>query len=128
MPRSGSNPEARLARVLEYQRALASFSRVTSEALPPERLMQHACAQVSRVTHIKRTKVLEYRADSGNLLVVAGVGWKPGVVGVATLPIDSASPPGRSIQTAAPVTIEDLPNDWNFDSHRSCAITALSRS
>ncbi len=106
--RNRSDPEARLARLLEYQRALASFSRVASEALPPERLMQHACAQVSRVTHIRRSKVLRYRPDRGDLLIVAGVGWKPGVVGHATLPIDSASPPGRSVQTAAPVMAEDI--------------------
>ena len=80
---------ARLDRVLEYQRALAAFSRVATEALSPERLMHHACAQISRVTHIKRTKVLRYRPDRGDLLVVAGVGWKQGVVGIATLPIDS---------------------------------------
>jgi two-component sensor histidine kinase len=115
MPKKiASSAEPKLARVLEYQRALAAFSRVASEALPPERLMHHACAQVSRVTHIRRTKVLRYRPDSGDLLVVAGVGWKPGVIGAATLPIDSASPPGRSIQTAAPVIIEDLPNDREF--------------
>jgi two-component sensor histidine kinase len=115
MPKKNeSNTEAKLARVLEYQRALAAFSRVASEALPPERLMHHACAQVSRVTRIKRTKVLRYRQDRGDLLVMAGVGWKPGVVGAATLPIDSASPPGRSIQTAAPVMVEDLPNDREF--------------
>jgi two-component sensor histidine kinase len=114
LKKNGSSAEAKLARVLEYQRALVAFSRVASEALPPERLMHHACAQVSRVTHIKRTKVLRYRPDRGDLLVVAGVGWKPGVVGTATLPIDSASPPGRSIQTAAPVMIEDLPNDREF--------------
>jgi two-component sensor histidine kinase len=109
-----SSAEPKLARILEYQQALAAFSRVASEALPPERLMHHACAQVSRVTHIRRSKVLRYRPDSGDLLVVAGVGWKPGVVGAATLPIDSASPPGRSVQTAAPVIIEDLRNDREF--------------
>jgi len=106
--------EAKLARILEYQRALAAFSRIASEALPPERLMQHACAQVSRVTHIKHSKVLRYRAEKGDVLVVAGVGWKAGVVGTATLAVDTASPPGRSIQTAAPVVVEDLPNDREF--------------
>jgi len=114
MKKNGSNPEAKLARLLDYGRALAAFSRVASEALPPERLMQHACAQVSRVTDINHTKVLRYRPDRGDLLIIAGVGWKPGVVGAATLPIDSASPPGRSLQTAAPVIIEDLPNDREF--------------
>jgi hypothetical protein len=69
--KNGSNTEVKLARVLEYQRALAAFSRLASEALPPERLMHHACVQVSRVTHIKRTKVLRYRPNNGDLLVVA---------------------------------------------------------
>jgi two-component sensor histidine kinase len=57
---------------------------------------------------------MQYRPDRGDLLVVAGVGWKAGVVGVVTLGIDSASPPGRAVQTAAPVIIEDLPNDPEF--------------
>ena len=110
----GHSAKAQLARLVDYQRALAAFSRVASEALPPDSLMHHACAQVSLVTHIERTKVLRYRPDRGDLLVVAGVGWKPGVVGAAILPIDNASPPGRSIQTAGPVVIEDLPNDGEF--------------
>ncbi len=114
MSNIGSNTEAKLARVLEYQKAVAAFSRVATEAAPPQRLMQHACAQVSRVTHIKRVKVLRYRPSSVDLLVVAGVGWKPGVVGAATLPGDSASPPGRSIQTGSPIIIEDLPNDPEY--------------
>ena len=115
MPKkNGSNTEVKLDRVLEYQRALAAFSRVATEALSPERLMHHACAQISRVTHIKRTKVLRYRPDRGDLLVVAGVGWKQGVVGTATLPIDAASPPGRSIQTAAAVIVEDITKDREF--------------
>jgi len=57
---------------------------------------------------------MRYRPASGDLLVIAGVGWKAGVVGTATLGADSASPPGRSIQTAAPVAIEDLPNDREY--------------
>jgi two-component sensor histidine kinase len=43
------------------------------------------------------------------------MGWSPGVVGQATLGIDDRSPPGRSIQTAGPVAIEDLPKDNEFD-------------
>jgi two-component sensor histidine kinase len=112
--KASPNPEAKLARLLAYQRALAAFSRIASEALPLERLLHHACSQISHVTHIRRSKVLSYRHDTGDLLVVAGVGWMPGIVGSATLPVDSGSPPGRSVQTAAPVVIEDLPNDREF--------------
>ena len=112
--RTAASIEERVVRMHDYQHALAALSRAASESLGPERLMHYVTAQVSRVTHIKRVKVLQYRPDRGDLLVVAGVGWKPGVVGAVTLGIDSASPPGRAVQTAAPVIIEDLPNDPEF--------------
>jgi two-component sensor histidine kinase len=114
MPNMSNGPPPELTRMREYQRVLAAISRAASETLPAERLLHYVTTQVSRVTHIKHVKVMCYRPDQGNVLVVAGVGWKPGVVGKATLRIDSASPPGRSIQTAAPVIIEDLPNDPEY--------------
>jgi two-component sensor histidine kinase len=55
------------------------------------------------------------RADERDLLVVAGTGWKPGVVGHATLPLGMRSPPGRAVETNAPVTIDDLPHDPGYD-------------
>jgi two-component sensor histidine kinase len=100
--------EQTLERVREYQRALEAFSRIGAERLPPERLMHHVAAQVSRVTHIERTKVMRYRRESGDLLVEAGVGWKKGIVGQATLAVDHRSPAGHALQTAAPVAIEDI--------------------
>lgn len=112
--RTAPSLEARVVRMHDYQHALAALSRASSESLPVDRLMHYVTAQVSRVTHIKRVKILQYRPDRGDLLMVAGVGWKPGIVGTATLGIDSASPAGRAIQTAGPVMIEDLPNDPEF--------------
>ncbi|HVY59807.1 MAG TPA: histidine kinase dimerization/phosphoacceptor domain -containing protein [Xanthobacteraceae bacterium] len=114
MSESGKPSADTLARAGEYQRVLAAFSRVASEALPPERLMHHAVAQVSSVTHIKHVKIMRYRPDHGDLLLVAGVGWNPGVVGHATLGTDHRSPPGRSLQTGGPVIIEDLPHDNEY--------------
>jgi two-component sensor histidine kinase len=104
----------KLKRVLAYQRALAAFSQTAGSVLEPARLMQHATAQVSGLTHIRHVKVLRYRPDLGDLFIEAGVGWKPGVVGHVALSIDYASPPGRALQTGIPVTIEDLPNDPEF--------------
>jgi two-component system, sensor histidine kinase PdtaS len=68
-------------RFAEYLRILSSFSRTSVEALPAERLMHHVAAQASQATEIKRTKVLRYRPERADLLVEAGVGWNPGVVG-----------------------------------------------
>ena len=102
------------AKALAYQQALATFTRIIGEAETVEGLLQNTTAQVSRVTHIAHVKILCYRPDRGDLLVVAGVGWRPGVVGHATFSTDRYSTPGRSMQTAQPVIVEDLPNDPEF--------------
>ncbi|HEY8566697.1 MAG TPA: GAF domain-containing protein [Beijerinckiaceae bacterium] len=113
--RTSTPPDTRaLQRLLDYQRALGNFSRVATETLPVERILQHAAASVSRVTHVRHVKVLRYRADEGDLLIEAGVGWRPNVVGHVALPIDEASPPGRALQTGAAVMISDLEGDSEF--------------
>ncbi|WP_445500667.1 sensor histidine kinase [Microvirga sp. G4-2] len=119
MPKRSEGPGPELKRLHEYQRALAAFGRIASEVLPREKLLHYVTAQVSRVTHIRHVKVLCYRPDHGDLLMVAGVGWKPGVVGQTTFALDNASVAGRCMQTAAPVIVEDLPNDPEFRMHPS---------
>jgi two-component sensor histidine kinase/putative methionine-R-sulfoxide reductase with GAF domain len=114
MPRKSNSPGPEPKRLQEYQRALAAFSRIASEVLSTERLLHYVTAQVSRVTHIRHVKVMRYRPNQGDLLLVAGVGWKPGVVGNTTFALDSASVAGRTMQTSAPVIVEDLPNDREF--------------
>jgi two-component sensor histidine kinase len=103
-----------LERVLRYQDILADYSRLASEAKELGRLLQLTCVQVSRGIGIKHTKIMRYRPTMGDMLVEAGVGWRPGVVGQVTVGIDVASPPGRALQTRQPVVIDDLPNDPKF--------------
>lgn len=101
-------------KALGYQQALATFTRIVSEADSTSRLLQNAAAQVSRITHIKHVKVLRYRPDQGDLLIEAGVGWHPGVVGHVSFGADRHSSPGRSLQTGAPVAVTDIRNDPEF--------------
>jgi two-component sensor histidine kinase/putative methionine-R-sulfoxide reductase with GAF domain len=101
-------------KALGYQQALATFTRIIGEADNLDSLLQNTTAQVSRVTHIAHVKVLRYRPDQGDLLMVAGVGWRPGVVGHVTFSTDRYSPAGRSMQTAMPVVVEDIANDREF--------------
>jgi two-component sensor histidine kinase/putative methionine-R-sulfoxide reductase with GAF domain len=103
-----------LTRLRDYRRTLEAFSRIGAEALPPERLLHHVVAQVARVTHIERTKVMRYRPENGDLLIEAGIGWKPGVVGRVTLGVDYRSPAGRAFQTAAPVVIQNREETSEF--------------
>src|SRR3954465_15276809 len=92
-------------KALNYQQALATFTRILCEAETAPRLLQNAVAQVARITHIKHVKALRYRADQGDLLVEAGIGWHPGVVGHVTFAADRGSAPGRSLQTGQPVVV-----------------------
>jgi GAF domain-containing protein len=101
-------------KALGYQRALATFTRIVAEADSEQRLLQNAAAQVARITHIRHVKVLRYRPDHGDLLIEAGVGWKPGVVGQVSFGADRHSSPGRSLQTGAPVACEDIRHDPEF--------------
>jgi two-component sensor histidine kinase/putative methionine-R-sulfoxide reductase with GAF domain len=105
---NSSTVEQTLDRVREYQRTLEALSRIGGASMPPDRLLHHVAAQVSRVTHIGHTKIMRYRADKGDLLIEAGVGWKPGVVGNVSLAVDHRSPAGRAFQTGAPVFIHDI--------------------
>jgi len=96
-----STDQQTLARVREQRRTIEGLSRIGPETMAPERLMQHAAAQVARVTHIAQAKVMRYRPESGDLLIEAGVGWSAGVVGNATLSVDYRSPAGRAFQKCA---------------------------
>jgi ribosomal 50S subunit-associated protein YjgA (DUF615 family) len=57
---SGSSGTAKetLERLRDYQRTLEGLSRIGGEKLPPERLMHHVSAQLSRVTHIARRRAI----------------------------------------------------------------------
>lgn len=101
-------------KALNYQQSLATFTRILGEADTDTRLLQNAVAQVARITHIKHVKALRYRPDQGDLLIEAGVGWRPGVVGHVSFGVDRHSAPGRSLQTGQPVTVRDIRNDPEF--------------
>jgi two-component system, sensor histidine kinase PdtaS len=53
-------------------------------------------------------KVLRYRRETSDLLLVGGGGWNEGVVRTATFSVDLRSPPGRAYQTAEPVSIKNF--------------------
>jgi two-component sensor histidine kinase len=101
-------------KALSYQQSLATFTRILDEADSAPRLLQNAVAQVARVTGIKHVKALRYRPDQGDLLIEAGVGWRPGVVGHVSFGLDRHSAPGRSLQTGQPVAVQDIRNDPDY--------------
>jgi two-component system, sensor histidine kinase PdtaS len=109
-----SEANSPLERLRRYQEILNDFGRVASETKLLEQLLHAACVQAARGIGIRHTKVMRYRPNLGDLLVEAGVGWKPGVVGQTTLGTDVASAPGRALRSRQPVRVDDLPNDPDY--------------
>lgn len=110
----GAGMTASLERIRRCQEILNDFVRAASEIRQLRPLLQVACVQAARGIGIKHTKVMRYRPAKGDLLVEAGIGWKPGMVGRTTLGTDIASAPGRALQSRQPVRIDDLPNDPEY--------------
>jgi len=73
-------------------------------------------------------KVLEHIPTEGCLLVRAGVGWGPGVVGVATIGDDLASPAGFALRTGQPVIANQLENEERFRTPELLAKNGVRRA
>jgi two-component sensor histidine kinase len=80
-----------------FEQLLADTARLTAEGLRAE-----FC------------KVLEYIPSENHFLVRAGVGWEPGIVGVATIGADLASPAGFALKTGRPVISNHLQSEERF--------------
>lgn len=101
-------------RLRQYHRVAIAFSKDALGSSDPASLLQRATERVAEGMGVARVKVLEYRAETDDLLICAGVGWHEGVVGQASLPSDMASPPGRSFRTRRSVRIANLPASRAF--------------
>jgi signal transduction histidine kinase len=111
-----------------HREIMAAFGCKALQSTDLDELLAQAAVHVAEGLGVRRAKVLEYRRESDDLLVRAGVGWKEGVVGQVHLEAGMASPPGRAFRTGEAVFIEDLPNATEFEySHllREHGIVAL---
>ena len=107
-----------VAKLRRHVRILMDLARL-AQTVPGERFLDEAVVQVARAVEVDHVKVLCYRPKRADLLMVAGVGWKEGVVVSATFPIDLRSVAGRSFQTAEPVVIEDTADPGEFSIHHT---------
>ena len=59
-------------------------------------------------------KVLEYLPAENRFVLVEGVGWKPGLIGVASVDADLDSPAGFALRTGKPVISNHLEHEERF--------------
>lgn len=103
-----------LERARRYQRVLLALGRELVADRGFMGFLQRTCEQIAHATEIERSKIGRYRPREGDLLIEAGVGWKEGVVGHATMSIDVASSAGRTVRTGQITEAPNILRDMEF--------------
>src|SRR4051794_33802964 len=99
---------------VRQQQILTELGLLALRGTPFPELLDHTARLTAEGLRAEFCKVLEYLPDVNRLLVRAGVGWGPGVVGTATVGADLESPAGYALQTGAPVLSNHLENEERF--------------
>ena len=96
------------------QAAVAELSRRALAVVDLRVLMNEACMVVSQTLGTEFCKVLQLLPDGEAFLLVAGVGWKEGLVGNATVPVGADSQAGYTMLTGKAVIVEHLSRETRF--------------
>jgi signal transduction histidine kinase len=99
---------------LRQQALLAELGRRALSEMPLGALLEEAARLTALGMGTELCKVMEYLPTENRLLVRAGVGWDPGVVGVATVGADLESPAGYALHTGKPVVSNNLRTEQRF--------------
>jgi two-component sensor histidine kinase len=99
---------------IRQQEILATLGVAALHGASVEELLDSTVRMAAQGLRADLSKVLEYIPSEDRFLVRAGVGWEPGVVGVATVGADLASPAGYALRTGKPVISNHLENEERF--------------
>ncbi|CAA9325648.1 MAG: diguanylate cyclase/phosphodiesterase (GGDEF & EAL domains) with PAS/PAC sensor(s) [uncultured Gemmatimonadaceae bacterium] len=111
--------ERRLAQAALGARARqqATVARLGQRALATPELaavLDEAVAVVAATLDVEYAKVLELLPGGDALLLRAGIGWREGLVGHATVGADAESQAGYTLLSRAPVIVADLRGEARF--------------
>jgi two-component sensor histidine kinase len=121
-PRVEESPEgasalqasAAIAARLRQQAILSEFGVEALRGTDLDLLLQRATELCAAGMEAQYCKALEYRRGEDTLLVRAGVGWNPDVIGRARIGADLASPAGFALKTGRPVISNHLAAETRF--------------
>jgi GAF domain-containing protein len=104
-----NNPE-----LLRQQSALARFGELALRSDDLDEILTEACRLVGEALGTDLAKVMELQEDGETLLVRAGVGWKPGVVGEASTKASDKTSEGHALKSGGPMTSPDIATETRF--------------
>jgi two-component sensor histidine kinase len=113
-PEQGGDAADELAYRLRQQQLTARFGLFALKTHDIDALLQEATRTCAEGLHSEFCKIMEFLASDNEFVVRAGVGWKPGVVGVARTGADLDSPAGFALRTGQPVISNHLAEETRF--------------
>lgn len=99
----------------QQQAAVAALGQAALGARGLDALLQEAGRAVAQTLDVPLCEILELKSDTKNLVLRAGVGWKPGFVGTATVPASGDSQAGYTLSVEEPVIARDLDAERRFN-------------
>jgi PAS domain S-box-containing protein len=100
--------------LLRHQTTLAKFGELALRSDDLDEILTEACQLVGHALGTELAKVMELKEDGETLLVRAGVGWKPGVVGKVTIKAADNTSEGVALHTGEPMISPDIDQETRF--------------
>jgi GAF domain-containing protein len=100
--------------LLAQQAALAEFGEFALRTDDLDQILNEACRLVGQALGTDLAKVMERQADDRTLLVRAGVGWEPGLVGRLEITTEEDTSTAHALATGEPVISPDLAREERF--------------
>ncbi len=113
---------------IRQQEILAEIGVLALQGTPFPELLSQTATLTAAGLEAEFCKILEYQREAARFLVKAGVGWGPGVVGVATVGADIESPAGYALATGKPVISNHLENEDRFRTPELLAKHGIKRA
>jgi two-component sensor histidine kinase len=111
-PAEPFGPDLRLR--IRQQEILAELGVLALQRTSLQELLDSTVRMAAEGLQSDLSKILEYIPGENRMLLRAGVGWDPGLVGVASVGSDLASPSGYALHTGKPVISNHLENEERF--------------
>jgi PAS domain S-box-containing protein len=99
---------------LRQQTTLAKFGELALRSDSQDEILTEACRLIGEGLGTDLAKVMELQADGVTLLVRAGVGWKPGIVGKVTLKVTDNTSEGLALKSGKPMISPDIATETRF--------------
>ncbi len=101
--------------LLDQRRAVVEFGRTALRNPDLGEILTEACRHCGQAMATDLSKVMELQPESDELLVIAGIGWKKGVVGQERVPAIRRSSEGYALRTGNPAVSSDIEDEDRFD-------------